>query len=171
MLDDFQFFDDANHGNDITAGNGGVPSDSQWDAMQLKVFAQMGINQETFITTPLGVMLIPPALWRAAVQALGTFRSMDEKIAAVDSNRNVYRGMMTIVREPELQAVSNKIWYGFTDPITAPAIVRAYQKGWGRKGRRQRWYRPENKCLYFELEIRFGVAPRQWRYAVRNAGE
>jgi hypothetical protein len=49
-------------------------------------------------------------------------------------------------------------------------VVRAYFRGWGKNGRRQRWYDPETKCWNFELEGRVGAAPKQYRTTVRNNG-
>jgi hypothetical protein len=50
------------------------------------------------------------------------------------------------------------------------SVVRAYFRGWGKNGRRQRWYDPATKCWNFELEGRVGVAPKQYRTTVRNNG-
>ena len=38
LLDTYALFDDTNHGNDLSAG-AGSPSDSQWEAMELKYWA------------------------------------------------------------------------------------------------------------------------------------
>jgi signal peptide peptidase SppA len=172
LLDGNALFDNTNHGNDITAGSGGVPSDAQWDAMNLKVAAQRGIGGTGYIRTPLKIALMAPALWRVATQSLGDFRVVGEsKVPTLDTNVNIYRGTVTLVREAELQATSNAVWYGFCQPRGANAsIIRAYFRGWGKNGRRQRWYDPNTKVWNFELEGRVGAAPKQYRTLVRNAG-
>jgi signal peptide peptidase SppA len=173
LLDGNALYDSATHGNDIAGGSGGVPSDAQWDAMNLKVAAQRGIGGKGYIRTPLKVALLPPALWRAAVQSLGDFRVVGEtKVPTLDTNVNIYRGTVTLVREPELQGVSNAVWYGFCQPrgMINASIIRAYFRGWGKNGRRQRWYDPATKCWNFELEGRVGVAAKQYRTTVRNPG-
>jgi hypothetical protein len=48
LLDGNNLYDNTNHGNDIAGGGGGVPSDAQWDAMQLKVAAQTGVGGKGF---------------------------------------------------------------------------------------------------------------------------
>lgn len=171
LLDTYALYDDTNHGNDVTSG--AAPSDAQWDAMQLKVAKQTGIGGKGYIRTPLKVALVPPTLWRQATQAFAYFQVIGEtKVATTDSNVNVYRGSVTLVREPELHGDSDVKWYGFAQPqgMRNATIIRAYFRGWGRNGRRQRWYDPKTKCWNFELEGRVGIAPKQYRLTVRNAG-
>jgi signal peptide peptidase SppA len=171
LLDTYALYDNTNHGNDITSG--AAPSDAQWDAMQLKVAAQTGVGGKGYIRTPLRVALVPPALWRSATQAFSFFQIIGEnKVATSDTNVNVYRGAVTVVKEPELHGDSDAKWYGFAKPqgMRNASIIRAYFRGWGRDGRRQRWYDPKTKCWNFELEGRVGIAPKQYRLTVRNAG-
>jgi hypothetical protein len=174
LLDGFALFDNTNHGNDVTTG-GGAPSVTQWQAMDLKVAAQRGIGGRGYVRAPLGVCLVPPAHHAAALQTFAAFQSLaggEVKTPTADGNINVYRGTVTVVREPELQTVSSAVWYGLCKPrgsINA-TIARAYFKGWGKNGRRQRWYDPARKTLHFELEGRVGMAAKQYRTAVRNSG-
>jgi signal peptide peptidase SppA len=172
LLDGNALFDDTNHGNDVAGGSGAVPSDASWDAMNLKIAAQRGVGGTGYVRTPLKVALMPPALWRTSTQSLGDFRVVGEaKVPTLDTNVNIYRGTVTLVREPELQGTSNAVWYAFTQPRASnAAIVRAYFKGWGKNGRRQRWFEPSTKTWSFELEGRVGAAAKQYRYAYRNAG-
>jgi ClpP class serine protease len=174
LLDGNALYDNTTHGNDIAGGGGGgPPSDAQWDAMQLKVAAQQGIGSKGYIRTPLKIALVAPKIWRQATQAFAMFRFIGEsKLASTDTNVNIYRGDVTVVREPELQAFSGDVWYGFARPsgMLNATVVRAYFRGWGKNGRRQRWYDPETKCWNFELEGRVGIAPKQYRLTVRNNG-
>jgi hypothetical protein len=172
LLDGNNLFDSSTHANDRTSG--GAPSDSEWDQMQLLVNAQQGIGGKGFVRTSLGVALVPPKLWRAATQAFARFQVVGEsKLATSDTNLNVYRGLIDVVKEPELHSFSDVVWYGFAKPrgMYNATIIRAYFRGWGRNGRRQRWYDPETKCWNFELEGRVGIAPKQYRLGVRNAGQ
>jgi signal peptide peptidase SppA len=172
LLDGNNLFDSSTHGNDRTSG--GAPSDSEWDQMQLLLNAQTGIGGKGFVRTSLGVALVPPKLWRAATQAFARFQVVGEsKLATSDTNLNVYRGLIDVVKEPELHSFSDVVWYGFAKPrgMYNATIIRAYFRGWGRNGRRQRWYDPETKCWNFELEGRVGIAPKQYRLAARNAGQ
>jgi hypothetical protein len=49
-------------------------------------------------------------------------------------------------------------------------IVRAYFRGFGRAGKRERWYDPTTKTYWISLEGRFGAAVRQYRYIYKNKG-
>jgi signal peptide peptidase SppA len=174
MLDGNNLYDNTNHGNDIAGGGGGgVPSDAQWDGMNLKVAAQTGVGGKGYIRTLLNVALVAPKVFRVATQAFAKYAEIGEsKVATQDSNVNIYRGRITVVREPELQAYSNDVWYGFARPrgMLNATVVRAYFRGWGKNGRRQRWYDPDTKCWNFELEGRVGAAAKQYRLSVRNNG-
>jgi signal peptide peptidase SppA len=170
LLDGTQLFDDTNHLNHIASG-GAAPSDSEWDKMTIKASKQTTIGGKSYAAVPLGVILCPPALFRGAAQSFWKFNSIGEsKQAATDSNLSVYRGMVTVVKEPELAATSEVEWYGLTRPGRKAAIVRAYFRGFGRKGKRERWYDPNTKVYWISLEARFGAAVRQYRYAYKNKG-
>jgi hypothetical protein len=175
MLDTFALFDDTNHGNDLTGTGSGPPSTTSWDAMQQKVSAQRGIGGTGYVRTPLSVALVPPKHWVAALQTFATLQQLgggEQKAAATDANINVFRGTATVVKEVELQANSVDIWYGLARPRGTynATVIRAYFRGWGKNGRRQRWHDPETKCWNFELEGRVGAAAKQYRLAVRNDG-
>lgn len=172
LLDGNALYHDANHGNIITAG-GAAPSVTTWDAMQQKMAAQQTIGNKGRIRGRLAVALVPPKHSVAAIQAFAPMRDLAEmKQPAVDSNLNVFRGRVTVVEEPDLQDFSNDIWYGFTDPrrFSNATIIRAYFRGWGRRGKRERWYDPMTKCYYVSLEGRAGFAAKQYRTTVRNPG-
>jgi hypothetical protein len=57
-----------------------------------------------------------------------------------------------------------------TRPGRKAAIVRAYFRGFGRKGKRERWYDPNTKVYWISLEGRFGAAVRQYRNIYKNKG-
>jgi ClpP class serine protease len=172
LLDGFQLYDDTNHANHIASG-GAAPGDSEWDKMQIKMSKQTVIGGKGYARTRLSIALVPPALERGALQAFLPMRDMAEmKQPATDSNLNVYRGRVTVVTEPELAATSEVEWYGFADPrrFGGATIIRAYFRGWGRAGKRERWYDPSTKCYYVSLEGRGGFAAKQYRTTVKNKG-
>ena len=142
--------------------------------MQQKVAAQRGIGGTGYVRTPLGIALLPPKQYTAALQTFAPLSTLGElKQATADTSLNVFRSSgVTLVREPELQAVSNDVWYGFARHRGTynATITRAYFRGWGKNGRRQRWHDPETKCWNFELEGRVGAAAKQYRLTVRNDG-
>lgn len=171
LLDTFPLFDDTNHGNDVTAGT--APSVAAWETMNLKVMAQRGIGGTGYIRTPLALALVPPAHYITALQVFAPLQLLGElKRPSTDTGINPYRGAATVIQEPELQGSSNDIWYGLCRPrgMVNATVIRAYFRGWGKNGRRQRWYDPETKCWHFELEGRVGAATKQYRTIVRNDG-
>lgn len=171
LLDSYALFDNTNHGNDITTG--GAPDATQWEAMELKVAAQRGVGGTGYIRSPLGVALVPPKHYIKAQQLFAPLQVLGEmKVPTSDTGINPYRGTVKVVREPELQAFSSDVWYGLCRPrgLVNATVVRAYFRGWGKNGRRQRWFDPKTKCWNFELEGRVGGAAKQYRTAVRNDG-
>jgi len=171
LLDGYQLIDDTNHGNQVVSGQGGAPSAAQWTKMKLKIQGQRPVGGKGYIREPLKVALVPPALNEGALQTFAAFGAIPEvKNPATDANINIYRGLATVVEEPELQAFSSTKWWGFADPTRAPAIVRGYFRGWGPGGRRETWWDPSCQTQWVAMEIRVGVAAKQYRTVVENYG-
>lgn len=173
LLDTYALFDDTNHGNDVASG-GAAPSDSQWEAMELKYWAQRVIGSATspYQGGRLALALVPPKWARAAVQTFATLSDLLEtKQPVTDATINTYRGRVRYVVDAELQRSSATKWYGMADPSMRPTVKVAFFRGWGRNGKRERWYDPSTKCQCFSLEGRFGAAAADYRTAVRNAGQ
>ncbi len=169
LLDGYQLFDNSNHGNYISSG--AAPSAAQWEAMDLKVAAQRPVGGKGYIREQMQVLLCPPQLRVAALQVLAPFGQVPElKNPTTDATLNVYRGTGKVVVEPELQGSSAAIWYGLCDPTRAPTVVRVYQRGWGEGPRRTAWVDPETGTAWTAYEVRVGVAVKNYRTAVKNAG-
>lgn len=170
LSDGVALYDDSAHANVIAAG-GGAPSLTQWDLMVRKVRAQRGIGGTGYVRTPLAVVLVPPRHDVAATQTFSPMNGFGEtKQPVTDSTLNVFRGKAKVVVEPELQASSSDIWYGFADPARRATVVRAYFRGFGRSGKRERWYDPNTRTTWMSLEHRVGAAVKNYRYTVRNPG-
>ena len=169
MLDGYSLFDDTNHGNDVSSG--AAPSDAQWEAMDLKLSAQRPVGAQGYIRELLSVILVPPK-WRAdSLRTFSTFTVIGEnKTAATSANLGIYRGLVNVVIEPQLQAYHATRYYGLCDPMRLPTIVRAYQRGWGEGPRRTTWTDAETGTAWTKYELRVGAAIRDYRVAVRNAG-
>jgi len=171
LLDGVALFHDGSHGNDIGSGSGAAPSETSANTVDLKFMAQTGVGGVGRSNARFSVALIPPAHRQAAVRSWAPLGELPEaKVAATNDTVSTYRGMIRPIVEPALQDYSNAIWYAFADPARQAAIVRAYFRGWGKGGQRQRWYDPGTKTTWIELEGRFGVAARNYRYVVRNNG-
>jgi hypothetical protein len=170
LSDGVALYNDSAHANVIAAG-GGAPSLTQWDLMVRKVRAQRGIGGTGYVRTPLAVVLVPPRHDVAATQTFSPMNGFGEtKQPVTDSTLNVFRGKAKVVVEPELQASSSDIWYGFADPARRATVVRAYFRGFGRSGKRERWYDPNTRTTWMSLEHRVGAAVKNYRYTVRNPG-
>lgn len=171
LLDGNSLFDDTNHGNYVESGHGGAPSQAQIEAMRLKHRTQTGIGDVGKVRTPPRVALVPPSLEEAAEQTLLPLRFLPEtKGPTTDATINVHRGKIIPVTEPELEDSSTAEWYTFADPRVRRSIVHAFQRGYGRGGRRSRWFDPNRKTMYVDLEGRFAAAVAGHRGAVKNHG-
>jgi hypothetical protein len=170
LLDGVALFD-STHGNVISGGSGGVPSDTEWSDMQNLVAAQTAVGGSGYVREPLSICLVPPVLERSALQTFSV-PTVEIKAAATDTSLNVYRGKVKVVREADLQLYSSAIWYGLMQPrgTLNATVIYVYFRGWERTGRRETWYDPNTKCLKTSLEGRFAAAAKQYRTGVRNAG-
>jgi signal peptide peptidase SppA len=170
MLDTYALFA-TEHANIITP-TGAAPSAAQWEAMNLKYSAQTTLGNTGYQRGSLAVALVAP---KHQVAAETTFMSLaaigESKQAATDSNLNTYRSKkIRVAVEPELQRVSSDVWYGFADPTRRPTIKVGFMRGFGRTGKRERWYDPMRKTQNFSIEGRVAAAASQWRNGVRNPG-
>ena len=95
---------------------------------------------------------------------------LESKTASTTENVGIYRGEVKIVPESELRAESSTDWYGLRSPkrLRTATVVRAYFNGYGREGRRERWYDPDNKTTWVSLEGRIAAAVKNWRYIIKN---
>lgn len=174
LLDTVALFH-STHANVVTSGStpaAAAPSDAQWQGMLNLTYAQRPVGAKGYIRGKLGIALIPPQLERAAVQTFVKSYESERKSATADSSINIYRGQVDVVIEAELQNYSAAIWYGLMRPrgTRNATVIYSYFSGWGRAGKRERWYDPNTKCFYVSLESRFGAAAKQYRTAVRNDG-
>jgi len=171
LLDGNALFDDTNHGNDIASGSGGVPSSAQANLMRLKHRRQTGIGGHGKVRTPPKIALVPTAHEEAAMQTFLTFSRLNEsKLPVTDATINTFRGSIEPVVEPDLEDTSVLVWYTFADPRIRRVIVHAFQRGYGRGGKRTTWFDPGKETRYVKLEGRFAAAACGHRGAVRNAG-
>lgn len=161
----------AGHGNDIVGGGGGAPSIAQAAAMKLLHRRQLSIGGIARVKSPPKIALVPSAFEEAAMQTFLTFNRLNEsKLPITDATINVHRGAIEPVVEPDLEDASLTQWYTFADPRIRRCVVHAFQRGYGRGGKRASWFDPARKSEIFEVEGRFGAAVVSWRGTVRNAG-
>lgn len=171
LPDGYSLFDDTNHGNDVTAGNGGAPSTTQANKMRLKHRRQTGIGGKGKVRTGPKIALVPTAYEEVAMQTFLAFTRLNEsKLPVTDATINTFRGSIEPVVEPDLEDYSTAYWYTFADPRVRRTVVHAFQRGFGRGGRRTRWFDPARKTMYVDLEGRFAAAVAGHRGAVRNVG-
>lgn len=168
MVDGENLFSTA-HFNDVTSG--GAISASELAANREKHRQQPGVGGKGKVRTSPKIVLVPTALETAAEQTLNTIFVAESKSPATDGNINTFRGKMRHVVEPELDDASTKKWYTMTDPRALRNIVHAFQKGYGRGGKRTSFYDPDAETRWIKLEGRFASAVGGHRGIVRNAGE
>ena len=173
LLDEYDLFDDTNHSNHQDSG--AAPSDTEWAALETKLAAQTGIDTTQTIEATLNTLLCPTgAVAQAARRTFWTYEQLREsKVAATTANIGLYRGQVDVIPEPALNASSTKKWYAFADPtqFRRATVIRAYFRGFGTRGRRERWYEPKNKTTWVSLEGRVGAAVKTYRYAILDDGE
>jgi signal peptide peptidase SppA len=171
LLDGIAVFHNS-HANLVASGSGGVPSDDQWQNMVLKAYAQTPLvaagESQPYADVPLSICLIPPALERAARRTFDL--NSEVKQPATDATVNIYRGTVTTVVEPDLQAFSNSEWYGLCNPSIAPAFVYGFYDGYDAQGQSERWWDPNTKTWWYSVETRFGAAVSEYRNGVKNFG-
>ena len=170
LLDGHPLFDADHHGNVLAAG--AAPSSVQMDKLDQLGMAQKTVAGRGRMRTPYTIALVPPKHKRAAQQAFWDFSRLPEmKQATTTSGLDTHRGIVEPILEPELADFDPDAWYGLANPNRRAAIVRAYFRGWGAAGKRQRYYKPETKCTVFDFEGRVGVAVRNYRYIAKNPGQ
>lgn len=162
----------ADHGNLVDTGSGGIPSDDEWQEMLLLAYAQRVIaasgEAQPYADVPLSVVLVPPALERAARRTFDL--NTEVKTPATDGNVNIYRGTVTVVVEPDLQRISSAEWYGLCNPQDAPTVIYGFCDGYDVGGKSERWWDPNTKVWWYSTECRFGAAVAEYRNAVKNKG-
>ena len=171
LLDGYSLFDETNHGNVVAAGGGGAPSTTQADKMRVLHRRQTGIGGFGKVRTSPRIALVPTAHEEAALQTFLKFSQLNEsKLPVTDATINTFRGLIQPVVEPDLEDYSTAYWYTFADPRIRRVIVHAFQRGYGRGGKRTTWFDPARKTTYVDLEGRFAAAACGHRGAVRNDG-
>ena len=159
----------ADAGNLIVEG--GPPSIDQAEKMDLAHSAFKGVKTEKPVKSEPDLALIPKALNRPAMTTYAPFGSLPEmKVADNDNDLNIYRGSLDkgIAYDTDLDLASKVAWYTFDTMLRT--ITHQFQVGYGRGGKRETWFNPENNCRSFSLEGRFGVSAMGRRGIVKNTG-
>lgn len=171
LPDGVALFNLAGHGNDVAPGGGGAPSTIQANNMRLLHRRQTGIGGFGRVKTPPKIALVPTAWEEAAMQTFLQFNRLNEsKLPVTDATINTFRGSIEPIVEPDLEDASLTQWYTFADPRVRRTVVHAFQRGYGRGGKRDKWFDPSRKSMIFDIEGRFAAAVAGHRGAVRNAG-
>lgn len=160
--------------NNNLRSSGNPPSDTEWEAMEVLYADIGGVNTQKRVRGMLNTILCPTgSVFHDAQRYFSPYPILgEEKIATATTSVGIYRGKVNIVPDSELRNSSTIKWWGLRSPnrLNTATVVRGYFNGFGTMGRRERWYDPETKTTYVSLEGRIGVAAKNWRYAVQNAG-
>ena len=92
------------------------------------------------------------------------------EVADNDGDVNTFRGKVKPIFDSMLDTYSEDAWFAFADPRIHRSIVVMHLKGM-KNGKRRRWWQNETSSLVTEFEIVFGVAPADYRNAVKNPGQ
>lgn len=162
--------------NNNIAATGGSPSDTTWASCEVAYSDISGVGTGRRVRGALNTIFVPTGT--PHIEARRTFLplatgGLEPKSADTTANVGIYRGMIKIVPESELRASSTIIWYALRNPtnLKTATVVRGYFNGFGEQGRRERWYDPERKTTFVSIEGRVATAVKNFRYAVRNAGQ
>ena len=154
----------AAHGNILAQGN--PPSIAQLSAMRKVLRKQKTVDGEHSARLPLNWLLVPTDHETTAEQACIT---LPTQVAEDIAGKNVFAGKVDPIVEPELDAISEEVYYGGTNPMIAAALVYCFMRGY-ENGRIQRWYDPKTGSYYWEVQGRFAGGVANHRPIVRNAG-
>ena len=158
--------------NNNARTGGGVPSDSEWAAMETLYADIGGVATGKRVRGTINTAFCPTgAVMQEARRTFMPLNGLEPKAANTTANVGLYRGDVSVIGESELRINSATTWYGLRNPtrLNNATVVRAYFNGFGTAGRRERWYDPDTKTTYVSLEGRIAVAVKNWRYAIRNA--
>lgn len=162
--------------NNNIAATGGAPSDTTWASCEVAYSDISGVGTGRRVRGALNTIFMPTGT--PHIEARRTFLplsagGLEPKAAETTANVGIYRGMVKLVPESELRASSTTVWYALRSPtqLKTATVVRGYFNGFGEQGKRERWYDPETKTTWVSIEGRVATAVKNFRYAVRNAGQ
>jgi len=157
-------FDDPAHGNDITGGNGGVPSTTQLSLMRKKLRKIYGLNGKVKLSQTLAKLLIPEDLETVTEQLLAELQI----VPVTETTTQIFRKKVSWVVVPMLAESSTSVYYGISS-ARRRAIVRVHQRGFERM-KTTSYFDPKTECRVWNFKGRFGAAVRTYRSIIRNAG-
>ncbi len=111
----------ASHGN--LAASGAVISDTTLAAAKLSMRSQKGVDGVTSIDVSPAFLIVPASLENTAMKYLATITP--NSAATV----NAFAGLLTLIVEPRLDAVSATRWYLASAPDLNGALEYAYLSG------------------------------------------
>lgn len=155
----------ADHTNLIDTGSGGVPQQSQFKAVRLKLRKQTGVGAVTKLNQKFWGILIPEDLEEDTERALANLPIMPTAASGVETFRGKVRWMVDTM----LGEASAAVWYGMANPQRSRAICYAHQTGF-ESLRVRVYFNDKNNCRVHQFEGRFAAIARTHRGIVKNVG-
>lgn len=163
LVDGYHLFDATNHGNNIAAGGGGAPSETELSDMRKLFRAMKEVNAKRYLNLHPGFLLCPYSLETTTEKLLTTTL----QIFPTGTAGELFRKKVDYDVEPMLEDHSSAYWYLFA--VAAAAIVYVYQTGYETVKRRD-YYNPKNNCRMYQFEGRVAAAVNNYRGVCRNEG-
>lgn len=155
----------ASHGNLVSSGPG-APTVAQFDAMRVLMAQQKDVGGNDYLDLRPAIWLGPLSLRGAAVGV--NEAEYDDEATKNQRRPNISRGLVRdIVDTPRL---TGNAYYMFADPNEAPAMEVAFLDGNSEPFlESQAGFTVDGTA--WKVRLDFGVAPRDYRGAVKNPGQ
>ncbi len=155
----------STHGNLVASGQGGVPSQSELEAIRLLLRTQTGVGGVTALNQRLWAILIPASLETVTEQAIADLKIMPVTAATTET----FRGNTKWFVDTMLDAASTSKWYAFANPNIAMSIVYCHQTGFDSL-RVRVYFDDRTNCRIHQFTGKFAAVARSHRGICHNFG-
>jgi hypothetical protein len=112
------------HSTHKNLGSAGVPSITTLGEFRKLLRVQKGVNGKRILNLQLKYLIVP-----AALETLAEQLCVLTTVPTQDSNTNPFKGRLTPVAEPRLDAASAQVYYGACDPSQCDTVEYGYLEG------------------------------------------
>ena len=162
----------ASHNNLVTTGAG--PNHDQLQAMRTMHRKQTAYTGEDRPPEPMGIgprLALVPSKWETLARQTMYNNVADVKVPNTDDNINTVAGEVAPLPEIRLDDYDADAWYtSIGNDFGEFNVGYAYQRGYGRDGRRTTWFSNESTKRFVAFESRFAAAAVGYRSMVKNPG-
>lgn len=150
----------ADHGN---LGTAGALSETTLSEARKMMRKQKGLDGKTPVDARAKFLVVPAALETAAEKLLSTI------YATTTAETNPFSGMLELLIDPRLDAISESAWYLFSDPSVLPCLEYAHlESAPGLYTEIENGFEIDGVRIKARLD--FGCGALDFRGAFKNAG-